>query len=196
MREGCPKMRWCCIKFAHRERRVCGLPKMRWSFTRFVLESGTASAGTEFRNCAPGRWGLGLQLVGRMGEWSWLAAAGPARVGGVPGPAGLSRPVYGAAQGPSALPSAIPLTFASRSGSSSGALVPGCSLGSLAFEPRPSSACPARATWREDVCVSGGTSPLVTASKRVSPFRDPCSEGGGASAELIIEFVRWCRFAW
>ena len=105
-----------------------------------------------------------------MGEWSWLAAAGPARVGGVPGPAGLSRPVYGAAQGPSALPSAIPLTFASRSGSSSGALVPGCSLGSLAFEPRPSSACPARATWREDVCVSGGTSPLVTASKRVSPF--------------------------
>ena len=58
-----------------------------------------------------------------MGEWSWLAAAGPARVGGVPGPAGLSRPVYGAAQGPSALPSAIPLTFASRSGSSSGALV-------------------------------------------------------------------------
>ncbi len=157
---------------------------------------GKIWGGTEFRNCAPGRWGLGLQLVGRMGEWSWLAAAGPARVGGVPGPAGLSRPVYGAAQGPSALPSAIPLTFASRSGSSSGALVPGCSLGSLAFEPRPSSACPARATWREDVCVSGGTSPLVTASKRVSPFRDPCSEGGGASAGLIIESVRWCRFAW
>ena len=75
-----------------------------------------------------------------MGEWSWLAAAGPARVGGVPGPAGLSRPVYGAAQGPSALPSAITLTFASRSGSSSGALVLGCSLGSLAFEPCPSSA--------------------------------------------------------
>ena len=140
--------------------------------------------------------GPSLILIRGMGEWSWLAAAGPARVGGVPGPAGLSRPVYGAAQGPSALPSAIPLTFASRSGSSSGALVPGCSLGSLAFEPRPSSACPARATWREDVCVSGGTSPLVTASKRVSPFRDPCSEGGGASAELIIEFVRWCRFAW
>ena len=107
-----------------------------------------------------------------MGEWSWLAAAGPARVGGVPGPAGLSRPVYGAAQGPSALPSAIPLTFASRSGSSSGALVPGCSLGSLAFEPRPSSACPARATWREDVCVSGGTTPTVRASKRVNALLD------------------------
>ena len=58
-----------------------GLPKMRWSFTRFVLESGTAGAGTEFRNCAPGRWGLGLQLVGRMGEWSWLAAAGPVKCG-------------------------------------------------------------------------------------------------------------------
>ena len=41
--------------------------------------SGTASAGTEFRNCAPGRWGLGLQLVGRMAEWSWLAAAGPVK---------------------------------------------------------------------------------------------------------------------
>ena len=54
---------------------------MRWGFTRFVLESRTASAGTEFRNCAPGRWGLGLQLVGRMGEWSWLAAAGPVKCG-------------------------------------------------------------------------------------------------------------------
>ena len=33
----------------------------------------------------------------------------------------------------------------------------------------PSSACSARATEREDVCVSGGTSPTVRASKRVSP---------------------------
>ena len=63
------------------ERYECGLPKMRRSFTRFVLTSGTASAGTEFRNCAPGRWGLGLQLVGRMREWSWLAAAGPVKCG-------------------------------------------------------------------------------------------------------------------
>ena len=107
---------------------------------RLSSSGGKGLGGTEFRNCAPGRWGLGLQLLGRMGEWSWLAAAGPAWVGGVPGPAGLSRPVYGAAWGPSALPSAITLTFASRSGSSSGALVLGCSLGSLAFEPCPSSA--------------------------------------------------------
>ena len=135
-----PKCVGASLSLRTGERWECGLPKMRWSFTRFVLKSGRASAGTEFRNCAPGRWGLGLQLLGRMGEWSWLAAAGPAWVGGVPGPAGLSRPVYGAARGPSALPSAITLTFASRSGSSSGALVLGCSLGSLAFEPCPSSA--------------------------------------------------------
>ena len=159
-----PKMRWCFTRFRYAARHgggpKCvgaslgsGMPPARHGVAqnalvlRYVLgvsalatlEEGVGG-GTEFRNCAPGRWGLGLQLLGRMGEWSWLAAAGPAWVGGVPGPAGLSRPVYGAARGPSALPSAITLTFASRSGSSSGALVLGCSLGSLAFEPCPSSA--------------------------------------------------------
>ena len=39
----------------------------------------------------------------------------------------------------------------------------------LGVSPCPSSACSARATWREDVCVSGGTSPTVRAWKRVSP---------------------------
>ena len=150
---------------------------MRWCFTKFAasppwrLQGEGFGGGTEFRNCAPGRWGLGLQLLGRMGEWSWLAAAGPARVGGVPGPAGLSRPVYGAARGPSALPSAITLTFASRSGSSSGAFVPGCSLGSLAFEPCPSSAFVRRGPpGGKTYAYPEGHPRWLPASKRVNPF--------------------------
>ena len=55
----------------------------------------------------------------------------------------------------------------------------------LGVSPCPSSVSPARAIEREDVCVSGGTSPTV-AGVEARESSDPCSESGGASVEFVL----------
>ena len=88
------------------------------------------------------------------------------------------------------------LTFASRSGSRSGASVPGCSSRVLGVSLCLSSACSAQVTEREDVCVSGGTSPTAAGVEARESSRTRASKAAVLRPVSSHESVRWCRFVW
>ena len=127
-----------------------------------------------------------------MGEWFWFAAAGWPGLGESPG--WLVRRAHAALTLVPCFPHSIDVCLAVWEQ----CLAQSCwaVLRVLGVSPRPSPACSARAIEREDVCVSGGTSPTAAGVEARESFWIRAPKAAVLRLGFFLEADRWCRFAW